>query len=489
MSLQDRTQAVPKAAAPPQQDGKLGLALLVIAAAQLMLVLDNTIVTVALPSMQSALGLSESSLGWIVTAYALAFGGLLLAGGRAGDLFGRRRVFRIGLILFTGASLLGGLAQSGELLITARVIQGAGAAIAAPTALSLLATTFPAGPARNKALGVYGAMGGLGSVVGLLLGGALTEYLSWRWVMFVNIPIALAVLIGTGVLVEGGRERGKVDFLGALTATLGFGSLVYAINRAGDKGFDGVTLIGLGAALVLLLAFVLIQRSSSAPMIPRGVLADRSRVGANLIMLLVGAGMLATFYFLTLYMQVVKGYAPMITGVAYLPFALGMGIAAGGIGPQLLARMSERKVVALGLLIGILGMVWFSFIEPGQNPWAVLLPAQLVAGLGLGSVFVAVTIVSVRGVEPQATGAASGLVNTAQQIGGAIGLAGLAAAATAITDHELPGNVSHALTTGYSYGFLLGGALYLVALIVALTTLPATAPQHHQEGEAAPAAL
>ncbi|SEF05214.1 MFS transporter [Streptomyces sp. Ag109_O5-10] len=489
MSLQDRTQAVPKAAAPPQQDGKLGLALLVIAAAQLMLVLDNTIVAVALPSMQSALGLSESGLGWIVTAYALAFGGLLLAGGRAGDLFGRRRVFRTGLVLFTAASLLGGLAQSGELLIAARVIQGAGAAIAAPTALSLLATTFPAGPARNKALGVYGAMGGLGSVVGLLLGGALTEYLSWRWVMFVNIPIALAVLFGTGVLVEGERERGKVDVPGALTATLGFGSLVYAINRAGDKGFgDSVTLAGLGAALVLILAFVLIQRASKAPMIPGGVLADRSRVGANLIMFLVGAGMLATFYFLTLYMQLVKGYAPMVTGVAYLPFALGMGIAAGGVGPQLLAKLPERNVIALGLLIGTAGMVWFSFIEPGQTPWAALLPAQLVAGLGLGMVFVAVTIVSVRGVAPQATGAASGLVNTAQQIGGAIGLAALAAAATAITDHELPGSVPHALTTGYSYGFLLGGGFYLLALIVALATLPGTRPQQ-QDAEHPPVAL
>ncbi|MEU9158562.1 MFS transporter [Streptomyces sp. NPDC048417] len=489
MSLQDRTQAVPEAAAPPRQDGRLGLALLVIATAQLMLVLDNTIVAVALPSMQSALGLSESSLGWIVTAYALAFGGLLLAGGRAGDLFGRRRVFRTGLILFTAASLLGGLAQSGALLIAARVIQGAGAAIAAPTALSLLATTFPAGPARNKALGVYGAMGGLGSVVGLLLGGALTEYLSWRWVMFVNIPIALAVLIGTKVLVDGKRERGKVDVPGALTATLGFGSLVYAINRAGDKGLgDTVTLVGLGAALVLIGAFVAIQRSSRSPMIPGGVLADKSRVGANLVMFLVGAGMLATFYFLTLYMQVVKGYAPMVTGVAYLPFALGMGIAAGGLGPQLLARLPERNVIALGLVIGIAGMVWFSFVAPGQNPWAALLPAQLVAGLGLGMVFVAVTIVSVRGVAPEATGAASGLVNTAQQIGGAVGLAGLAAAATAVTDHELPGSVPSALTAGYSYGFLLGGGLYLLALITALVTLPGAAPQPLQDGEHTPAA-
>ncbi|WP_324788399.1 MFS transporter [Streptomyces sp. H51] len=489
MSLQDPTQAGRKAAAPPQ-DGRLGLALLVIAAAQLMLVLDNTIVAVALPSMQSALGMSESSLGWVVSAYALAFGGLLLAGGRAGDLFGRRRIFRTGLVLFTAASLLGGLAQSGELLIAARVIQGAGAAIAAPTALSLLATTFPAGPARNKALGVYGAMGGLGSVVGLLLGGALTEYLSWRWVMFVNIPIALAVLFGTSVLIEGERERGKVDVPGAFTATFGFGALVYGINRAGDKGFDdAATLIGLGAALVLLVAFVAIQRSSSAPMIPRGVLADKSRVGANLVMFLVGAGMLATFYFLTLYMQVVKGYEPMVTGLAYLPFALGMGIAAGGLGPQLLAKMPDRNVIVLGLLIGIAGMVWFSFVEPGQNPLAVLLPAQLVVGLGLGMVFVAVTIISVRGVEPQATGAASGLVNTAQQIGGAIGLSTLAAAATVITENHLPGSLPEALTTGYSYGFLLGGGMYLLALLAVLATVPATAPHPQRDGEPDPVAL
>ncbi|MEW2636198.1 MFS transporter [Streptomyces sp. NPDC048389] len=490
MSLQDRTQAAPQAAAPPQPGGRLGLALLVIAAAQLMLVLDNTIVAVALPSMQSALHLSESSLGWIVTAYALAFGGLLLAGGRAGDLFGRRRVFRTGLIVFTAASLLGGLAQSGELLIAARVLQGVGAAIAAPTALSLLATTFPAGPARNKALGVYGAMGGLGSVAGLLLGGVLTEYLSWRWVMFVNIPIALAVLIGTGVLIEGKRERGQVDVPGAISATAGFGALVYAITRAGEKGLgDPVTLTGLAVALVLLATFVIIQRASRAPMIPRGVLADKSRVGANLIMFLVGAGMLATFYFLTLYMQVVKGYAPMVTGLAYLPFALGMGIAAGGIGPQLLAKLPERTVIALGLVVGIAGMVWFSLLEPGQNPLLTLLPAQLVVGLGLGMVFVAVTIISVRGVAPQATGAASGLVNTAQQIGGAIGLAILAAAATVVTENHLPGNLPDALTTGYSYGFLLGAGLYLLALVTALITIPATAPQPQREGEHTPLPL
>ncbi|NEE46808.1 MFS transporter, partial [Streptomyces sp. SID8455] len=324
MSMQDRTEAAPPgagtppgSAAPAPSGDKLGLALAVIAAAQLMLVLDNTIVAVALPSMQSALGLSDANLGWVITAYALAFGGLLLAGGRAGDLFGRRRVFRTGLVVFTLASLLGGLAGSGEVLLIARVLQGVGAAIAAPTALSLLASTFPAGPARNKALGVYGAMGGLGSVVGLLLGGALTEFLSWRWVMYINIPIAVAVLIGTSVLKEGERDRGKVDVPGALTATFGFGSLVYGINRAGEKGLgDSTTLIALAVAIVLIVAFIAIQRSSRAPMVPGAVVADKSRAGANAVMFLVGAGMFATFYFLTLYMQIVKGYEPMITGLA-----------------------------------------------------------------------------------------------------------------------------------------------------------------------------
>ncbi|WP_432065866.1 MFS transporter [Streptomyces sp. C10-9-1] len=485
MSMQDRTEASPPGPVAPPVPGapapsgeRLGLALAVIAAAQLMLVLDNTIVAVALPSMQSAMGLSDANLGWVVTAYALAFGGLLLAGGRAGDLFGRRRVFRTGLVIFTLASLLGGLAGSGEILLLARVLQGVGAAIAAPTALSLLASTFPAGPARNKALGVYGAMGGLGSVVGLLLGGALTEYLSWRWVMYINIPIAIAVLIGTGVLKEGERDRGRVDVPGALTATFGFGSLVFGINRAGEKGLDdGLTLIGLAAAVVLIAAFVAIQRSSRAPMVPGAVVADKSRAGANAVMFLVGAGMFATFYFLTLYMQIVKGYEPMITGLAYLPFAIGIGFAAGGVGPQLLAKAPERSVISLGLVIGIVGMVWLSFLEPGQNALAVLLPAQLVCGFGLGLVFVTVTVISVRGVSPEDTGIAAGLINTSQQIGGAVGLAILAATASVITEANLPGDRSDALTTGYSYGLLIGGGIYLIALVVTLGTIKAAAPQ------------
>jgi EmrB/QacA subfamily drug resistance transporter len=449
---------------------RLGLALLVIAAAQVMIVLDGTIVTVALPSIRTSLRMADGDLNWVMGAYALAFGGLLLVGGRAGDLFGRRRMFRAGLVGFTLVSLLGGFAPSGSTLIAARVLQGAFAAVVAPTALSLLATTFPAGPARNKALGVYGAMGGLGAVVGLLLGGSLTEYLNWRWVLFINVPIAVAVLIGTSVLAEGERDRGRVDLPGAITATFGLGSLVYAINRTGTAGWtDARTLVFLALAAGLLIAFVIIQRVARVPMIPPRVLADHGRIGANVVFFLMGAGMLATFYFLTLYMQVVLRYPPMRTGIAYLPFALGIGIAAATVGPRLLARTSERAVVVLGMLLAAAGMGWFTLLTPSSNPFAVLLPAQLVAGIGLGLAFVATTISGVRGVEPADTGIASGLINTTQQIGGALGLAVLATIAVSATAHRPPGPA--ALTNGYTTGILVGGVFYLVALVVAALTL------------------
>ena len=319
MSVQNRTGLTSQA--PPPVQRRLGLALLVIATAELMLVLDDTIVNVALPSMQRSLHLATSHLNWVISFYALAFGGLMLAGGRAGDLFGRLKVFRLGIAVFTLASLAGGFAPNGPALIASRVVQGCGAAMAAPCALSLLATTFPAGPARTRALGVYGAMGGLGSVVGLLLGGALTEYLSWRWVLFINVPIAVVVLIGTGVLVPGDTERGTLDVPGAITATLGVGSLIFALTRGNTNGWnDPGTLVSFAAGAVLLAAFGLIERRSRAPMVPPRLVRDRNRAGANAVMLLLGAGMLAMFYLLTLYMQVVRGYSAVHTGLAYLPF-------------------------------------------------------------------------------------------------------------------------------------------------------------------------
>ncbi|WP_052423898.1 MFS transporter [Nonomuraea candida] len=455
----------------PQE--RSGLALLVIAAAQLLMVMDGTIVTVGLPVIGTGLGIPEADLDWVLTSYALAFGGLLLAGGRAGDLFGRRRMFRAGLVVFLAASLLGGVAGDGTILIAARVLQGVGAAIVAPAALSLLADTFPAGPQRNKALGVYGAMGGLGSVVGLLLGGALTEYLGWRWIMFVNIPIALLVLAGTVALVPGTRERGGIDLPGAVTVTLALGSLVYAINRAGSHGIgDGLTLAFGAAAVALLAAFVVIQRKASSPMLPSGVLADRGRLGANLVMLLMGAGQLATFYFLTLYMQTIKQYSPMITGLAYLPFAIGIGIGSGLIGPRLQARASTRTVLATGMVVAAAAMGWFSLLTPDQNPLLVLLPAQLAGGIGLGIGFVAATIGGVQGVAPRDSGIASGLVNTSQQIGGALGLAVLAGIAVAATTSRPAGTpVPDALTSGYTAGMLGAGAFYLAAILTAVVLL------------------
>src|SRR5215831_8498297 len=309
MSLHDRTEVSAQAAAAPPAGGRnLRLALLVIATAQLMLVLDDTIVNVALPSMQRSLHLATSHLNWVISFYALAFGGLLLVGGRAGDLLGRLKVFRFGIIVFTLASLAGGFAPDGAALIAARVVQGCGAALAAPGALSLLATTFPAGPARTRALGIYGAMAGLGSVVGLLLGGVLTTYLSWRWVLFINVPIAAGVLAGTGVLVAGDREHGRLDVPGAITATLGIGSLIYALTRGDTNGWTNPgTLAAFSAAAVLLLAFLIIERASRTPMLPLRVIADRNRAGASTVMLLLGTGMLAMFYLLTLYMQIVRG--------------------------------------------------------------------------------------------------------------------------------------------------------------------------------------
>ncbi|NJP96665.1 MFS transporter [Nonomuraea sp. FMUSA5-5] len=450
-----------------------GLALLVIAAAQLLMVMDGTIVTVGLPVIGAGLGIAEADLDWVLTAYALAFGGLLLAGGRAGDLLGRRRLFRAGLVILLAASLLGGVAGTGSVLIAARVLQGAGAAIVAPAALSLLADTFPAGAERNKALGVYGAMGGLGSVAGLLLGGALTEYLGWRWIMFVNIPIVLLVLAGSSALVPGTRERGRLDLPGAATVTLALGALVYAINRAGSHGVgDGLTVAFGAAAVALLVAFAFIQRTARGPMLPAGVLADRGRLGANLVMLLMGAGQLATFYFLTLYMQTIKHYSPMITGLAYLPFAIGIGAGSGLIGPRLQARTSTRAVLATGMAVAAAAMGWFSLLTPGQNPLLVLLPAQLAGGIGLGIGFVAATIGGVQGVAPRDSGIASGLVNTSQQIGGALGLAVLAGIAVTATANQPSGTpLPDALTSGYTAGMLGAGGFYLAAILTAVLLL------------------
>jgi EmrB/QacA subfamily drug resistance transporter len=478
MSLHDDTHAARVAARPAAAGRGLGLALLIIATAQLMLVLDDTIVNIALPTMQRSLHLSASSLNWVISFYALTFGGLQLAGGRAGDLFGRLRLFRAGIVLFTVASMVGGFAPNETVLIAARVVQGCGAAIAAPCALSLLATTFKAGPARTKALGVYGAMAGLGSVIGLVLGGALTEYASWRWVLFINAPIGVAVLAGTltGVLLPGDTERGRLDLPGAVTATLGIAALIYALTRGGTNGWtEAGTLVAFALGAVLLLAFAATERRSRAPMLPARVIRDRNRGGANVVMLLLGTAMLAMYYLLTLYMQLVRGYSALHTGLAYLPNVVGLGIAAAGLGPRLLAALPARVVVAAGMLVSAGGLTWMAvLLTPTSNYYAVLLPAMLVVGIGTGLTFVGCTSLAMRGVAPGDSGVAAGLLNTSTQCGAALGLAALAAVASAVTRSQLAGHApTAALTNGYVAGLLTGAVIYAVGAVVAALTINA----------------
>jgi len=470
MSLQTSSTAVPTSA-----QRRLGAALLIIAAAQLMFTLDDTIVNIALPTMQRSLHLPTSSLNWVISFYALAFGGLLLAGGRAGDLFGRLRVFRTGIVIFTVASMTGGFAQNEGMLVTARVVQGCGAALAAPCALSLLVSTFPEGPARTRALSVYGGMAGLGSVIGLLVGGALTEYASWRWVLFINAPIAVLVLIGSwlGVLVPGDARRGALDVPGAVTATLGVASLIYALTRGNTNGWtDAGTLVAFGGGAVLLLAFVAIERRARAPMLPGSVVRDRNRSGAYTVLLLMGTGMLAMFYLLTLYMQVVRGYSALHTGLSYLPYVLGLGLSIG-IAPRLLEALPARVVVAAGMVISAASLAWyFARLTPASGYWQVLLPAMVVGGFGGGLTFVGCTALGTRGVAPRDSGIAAGVLNTSLQCGSALGLGALAAVASAVTRHQIADHAT-ALTNGYAAGLLAGAAIYAVGAVVAAVTINA----------------
>ncbi|MER7792692.1 MFS transporter [Streptomyces sp. NPDC097640] len=488
--------------APPGRGRHLGLALIVIAAAQLMVVLDATITNIALPAIQTDLNVTDANLAWIVNSYALAFGGLLLLGGRAGDLFGRRRMFRAGIAVFTLASLLGGLAPGEGLLIAARVLQGVGAALAAPSALALITTTFPQGKSRNTAMGVYAAMGGVGATVGLLLGGTLTDLLDWRWVFFVNIPIGLAVLVGTNTLVEAERHPGRLDIPGAVTGTGGLIALVYGITRGGEHGWtNALTLTSFVGAAVLLSAFLLLQARTADPMMPLRLLKDRSRSGSYATMLFIGAGMFATFYFLTLYMQLILGYSPVRTGFAYLPFSFGMATAAG-ISSKLVTHFAPRLIAGPGLLVGAAGMFWFATLEPDSSYAAHLMPAMFVTALGLGMSFVPMTLGAVSDVAHHDTGIASALLNTAQQIGGALGLAVLSTIATSAANDKLPdaattlyralatkdvglaSRAGEALTHGYTMAFAAAGAMFLAGL--AITVLAINAERQHTE-DGAPA--
>ncbi|HEX6451298.1 MAG TPA: MFS transporter [Trebonia sp.] len=485
---------------------RLGLALFVIAAAQLMVVLDTAIVNVALPHMQQALGFSGTGLEWVVNGYALAFGGLMLLGGRAGDLLGRRRMFIAGLGLFTAASLAGGLATSQAWLIAARAVQGAGAAVVAPTALALITTTFPGGKARNRAMGMYAAMSALGGAVGLIAGGLLTSYVSWRWVLFVNVPIGIIVsLAAPRSLAESPRQPGRFDLPGALTSTGGIAALVYGLASAAPGGPDGGSHWGdarvvaaLAGAAVLLAAFAVIEFRSRSPLLPLRLLADRSRTGANLAMACTGAALFGMFFFLTLFLQTVWGYSALTAGLAYLPMTAAIGVTSG-MAAQLIPRVGARPVLAAGTVAFGGGLYWLSRLSVhGSYPHTILGPT-LVAGAGLGLLFVPLTVVAMAKVAETESGVAASLRNTGQQVGGSVGLAILgtvafttaasnarAAAARAMTaaarasqaDRAArPGRVAlagiyhHALAAGFARGFLIAAAIMLIALVITVTTI------------------
>jgi EmrB/QacA subfamily drug resistance transporter len=482
---------------------RLGLALVVIAIAQLMVVLDATIVNVALPHIQFALGFSDANLEWVVNAYALTFGGLLLLGGRAGDLLGRRRVFVAGLILFSLASLAGGFATSQVWLLTCRAIQGVGGAIVAPTALSLVTTNFPEGRARNRAMAVYSAMAVAGGAVGLIAGGLLVTYVSWRWVLFVNVPIGLlTALFAPYVLAESPRRRGRFDLPGAITGTAGLSLLVYGITRAaaseGGSAHWGspVVVASLAAAVLLLAAFALIEIRSKNALLPVNVLRNRNRAGANLIMLCIGTAMFGVFFFLTIFVQDVWHYSPLRTGIAYLPMIAAM-MAMAGVSAQLIPRVGARPLLIVGSVIGAGGMFWLSRISEHSSYASGLLGPMLVTAVGLGLLFMPITLVALSRVRDHDAGAASSLLNVGQQVGGSIGLAILGTVAwTAVSDSirsqvaaasaaaaragrpvhaaagKLPAAITdHALAVGFSRAFVVAAAISVLALVITLLAI------------------
>ncbi len=480
----------------------LGLALFVIATAQLMVVLDATIVNVALPHIQNALGFSGTGLEWIVNGYTLAFGGLLLLGGRAGDILGRRRVFIAGMILFSLASLLGGLATTQAWLLAARAVQGAGAAVIAPSALALISTTFPEGPPRSRAMGVYSAMSMGGAAVGLMAGGLLTTYASWRWVMFVNVPIGIAAaLLAPRVLTESARRPGRFDLPGAITSTLGLAALVYGLTSAATSQ-NGVShwgdtkvIVSLTAAVVLLAAFIVIEGRSPHALMPLRIFRNRDRSAANLIMLFVGTAQFSMFFFLTIFVQTVWGYSALKTGTGYLPMVAAVTVLVV-VSVKLVPRIGARPLLLAGSAVGAGGMFWLSRISEHSTYAGGLLGPMLVTGAGLGMLSMPLTLVAMNKVDERDAGLASSLRNVGQQVGGSIGLAILgtvawtvvantsrnsaaAAAAAARAGHPLAGTAAqvnaaiydHALSVGFGRGFEVSAGIMLAALIITIAAI------------------
>jgi EmrB/QacA subfamily drug resistance transporter len=462
--------------------------------AQLMVVLDATIVNIALPSAQAALGFSTESRQWIVTAYALAFGSLLLVGGKLGDLFGRKWTFIAGLVGFSVASAMGGLAQSFGVLVAARALQGAFGALLAPSALSLLTVTFAGSPDRNKAFGIFSAIAGGGASIGLILGGILTETLSWRWCLFVNLAIALpAAAVALRLLVnEGSPERPRIDWPGVVVASSGLFSLVYGFSNAETDSWSApLTIFALAASAVLLSAFVVIERRATHPLLPLHIVADRGRGGAYASIALAGAGVFGVFLFLTFYMQQTLGFSPLKTGLAFLPMTGMIVVTATTVQTRLLHRIGARRLVATGMTLGMIAMLILTRLEPGSGYATHVLPALLVIGVGMGCIFAPAFGTATLGVQGNEAGVASAMVNTSQQVGGSIGTALLStifasAASSYATAHAGEPNLGDAASVhGYTVAFWWAAGIFAIGLVIALLVLPKHQASQAPVGQAA----
>ncbi|MEV6115651.1 MFS transporter [Streptomyces sp. NPDC052109] len=482
-----------RGAAAPAGDANRWKALVFIALAQLMVVLDATIVNIALPSAQTDLGISDGNRQWVVTAYALAFGGLLLFGGRIADKWGRKRAFVTGLAGFALASALGGAATTGPMMFGARALQGVFGALLAPAALSLLAVMFTDAKERAKAFGIYGAIAGGGGAVGLILGGFLTEYLNWRWTFFVNVPFAVVAAAGAYFVIrepEGGRNRSPLDIPGVILSTLGLVALVYGFTRAESDGWgDGVTVSMFVASAVLLLSFVVVESRVKAPLLPLRVVTDRNRGGIYLSLGLAIIGMFGLFLFLTYYLQVVKGYSPVKTGFAFLPMVAGMITGSTQIGTRLMTRIPARFLMGPGFLVAALGMLILTQLKVDSAYGTQLLPAMVLLGLGMGTAFMPAMSLATQGVQPRDAGVASAMVNTSQQVGGAIGTALLNTIAASATTSYIKDHIAGAtarpqqqlvqlqgMVHGYSTAIWFAVGILALAALIAFTFVNAGRP-------------
>lgn len=493
------TVAAPTRAVGQARRGQhAGIALAVIAASQLMVVLDATIVNVALPSIQDALHFSTTNLSWVLNAYTLTFGGLLLLGGRAGDILGRRRVFIFGIGLFTVASFLGGLATSPSWLLVSRAAQGIGAAIASPTALALVTTNFAEGPERNRAFGVFAAVSGSGAAIGLLAGGMLTSWLSWRWVLFVNVPIGVLLMTLVPLYVsDSPRRSGRFDLTGALTSTLGMTALVYGFIRAAQDGWhDSVAVGSFVVAVVLLVAFVVIERRTRQPITPLHLFANRDRTGSYAIMLCLSAALFGMFFFLTLFVQDVLLYSPLRAGLAFLPISAAVVVSAQ-VSARGLPRLGAKPFMAAGAVLATIAIGWLTRISVDTGYLGGILGPTLLFGLGMGFLFVPLTLVALSRIESHESGAASGLLSAMQQVGGSLGLSILVtvfgtasrnetkdqvaqflasadpqAKAEFLHTHQLPASYSaQILTHGVSTALEMGAVFAVVALVLSLVVI------------------